>query len=259
MQALSASQLVELWDLSVDQRPTERALTVLSYGYPELGRERFAGMPLGQRDGHLLRLHQHNFGAALQCYAACPSCTTPLEFDLAIDELCQRDSAAAGREARLLPEEPESRGAGELSFGEYQLRFHVPTSADLLAVQGLASRQPDRALQQLLSRCLVSVEREGQQVSPDELSEAVIDALSGRMAELDPLSEVRLDLHCPECQSGWPLLLDVVTFFFKELDVRVQRLLAEVHVLAQAYGWSEAQVLSLSTRKRQLYLRLVRG
>ena len=41
-------------------------------------------------------------------------------------------------------------------------------------------------------------------------------------------------------------------------QVGFARLMAEVHLLAQAYGWSEAETLSLSRWRRRVYLGMVR-
>jgi hypothetical protein len=42
-----------------------------------------------------------------------------------------------------------------------------------------------------------------------------------------------------------------------ELQARATALLADVHVLASAYGWTEPQVLSLSPERRAAYLELI--
>ena len=41
------------------------------------------------------------------------------------------------------------------------------------------------------------------------------------------------------------------------LDVAAGRLMRDIHLLASAYGWTEAEVLSLSAWRRQAYLDMV--
>jgi hypothetical protein len=77
------------------------------------------------------------------------------------------------------------------------------------------------------------------------------------MAEQDPLAEVLLDLHCPECGHQWQMVFDIVSYFWSELSVRARRLLYDVHALAQAYGWRESDILSMSDTRRQFYLGMV--
>ena len=42
-----------------------------------------------------------------------------------------------------------------------------------------------------------------------------------------------------------------------ELATQAKRLLREVHFLARAYGWREADILAMSARRRQAYLEMV--
>lgn len=249
MHVLSAKEIVELWDLSAEQRVSERVLTLLAHGYPEKSREAFSHMPLGRRDAYLLRLHRINFGAALPCFATCPACGSPLQFDLLLDELCRRGPAPG-----------ESDDNRELAFrlADYHIGFRLLDSCDLRAVEELASGQPERAAQLLAQRCIRFATCAGQAVPSETLPAEVIEELSRQLLAGDPLSEISLDLRCPDCQHSWALVLDSAAFFSRELHLRAQRLLAEVHALAQAYGWSESVVLSLSPRKRQAYLQLVR-
>ena len=64
------------------------------------------------------------------------------------------------------------------------------------------------------------------------------------MAELDPLADVRLNLHCPDCAQEWEAGFDIVSFIWAELNAWARRLLGEVHELALTYGWSEAEILA---------------
>ncbi len=52
-------------------------------------------------------------------------------------------------------------------------------------------------------------------------------------------------------------MFDVVSFFWSEICVQAKRLLREVHTLARAYGWREADILNMSTARRQFYLEMV--
>ncbi len=81
--------------------------------------------------------------------------------------------------------------------------------------------------------------------------------LAAGLAEADPGAELLLELLCPACGHAWDEALDVASFFWAELDVQARRLLREVHVLARAYAWREADILALSPRRRRLYLEMV--
>ena len=96
-------------------------------------------------------------------------------------------------------------------------------------------------------------------VAVESLPENAIAALATSILERDPLSEVQIDLHCSECGQGWPMILDIVSLFWSEISAHAPRLVQEVHLLARAYGWREADILALSARRRQLYLEMVSG
>ena len=128
-------------------------------------------------------------------------------------------------------------------------RFRLPTSRDLAAVVG--ETDATRAAQSLLRRL--------QLTGGDVWSEAQIEAVGERLAEADPLAEIRLSFTCPRCEAGFEESLDLPSFVWSEMEARARRVLAEVHVLALAYGWSEAEILQLSPARREIYLDMVRA
>jgi len=77
------------------------------------------------------------------------------------------------------------------------------------------------------------------------------------MAAADPLAEIRLTFDCPVCGDAFEDDLDLPTFLWAEMAARAKRLLSEVHLLASAYGWSEAEILGLSPVRREFYLGMV--
>ncbi len=88
---------------------------------------------------------------------------------------------------------------------------------------------------------------------PEELAQQI----SERMGELDPQAEIVLQLQCPSCRHHFTTAFDSGEYFFRELSARQDRRYREVHQLAFAYHWSEADILSMSPRKRQRYLDLL--
>ncbi len=79
------------------------------------------------------------------------------------------------------------------------------------------------------------------------------------MALADPLAEIRIALRCPGCGNESAETLDIVSFLWGEIQARAKRLLWEVHAIASVYGWSEAQVLSLSATRRSHYVEMVQA
>jgi hypothetical protein len=155
---------------------------------------------------------------------------------------------------RATAEPDAGQEARELVTDDLTLQFRLPNSRDLAAI--LDCQDPAAARSLLMQRCVLRAERDGALVAGSELPAEVTTRLARRMAECDPQAEVLLDLRCPACDHAWQALFDIVTFFWAELAAQAKRLLREVHTLARAYGWHEADVLGMSARRRQFYLEM---
>ena len=79
---------------------------------------------------------------------------------------------------------------------------------------------------------------------------AVEDALEAA----DPNADFALDLRCELCGHSGIAQLDIGELLWDEVDARARALLADVHVLAHAYGWTEREILSLGDERRAAYL-----
>jgi hypothetical protein len=109
----------------------------------------------------------------------------------------------------------------------------------------------------LLERCLLSARAGAEERSLGQLPPEFVAAMVDEMERADPQADVRLNLRCPRCGRGWQPQFDITSFFWEELNAWAYRVLREVHTLASAYGWREADVLALSPWRRQVYLELV--
>ncbi|HKI06204.1 MAG TPA: phage baseplate protein, partial [Thermoanaerobaculia bacterium] len=186
----------------------------------------------------------------------CPACNERLEtaFDVAdIVADTVADTVADNCVPQDAWEEPLSLGVADL-----ELSFRLPNSLDLAALA--EDKDLDGARRRLLGRCLLTARNaEGQEVPLDRLPETALQAVSGRMAEADPQGDVELGLSCPACGHAWRAAFDIASFFWTEIDAWARVLLHEIHLLASAYGWREADILALSPWRRRAYLELIRG
>jgi hypothetical protein len=241
MRALTPERLLDVWERGQGHGPTVRALALLSVAEPEAAWEDLGALPLGERDRRLLALREETLGRAIDGVARCPACNEPLDVALDAREL------RSGAEPAPLPRRVSRDGV--------ELRFRPVNSHDLLAAERCAGVEEARRL--LAGRCLLEARRGDLPVAEADLSEEDLQALASGLAEADPGAELLLELRCPACGHAWDELLDPASFFWAELDVQARRLLREVHALASAYGWREADVLALSPRRRRLYLEMV--
>jgi len=155
---------------------------------------------------------------------------------------------------RVAAEPDAGEEVRELLMDGLALRFRLPNSLDLAALLGCQNPVAARSL--LVQRCVLQTSRDGVPVAGSELPAETITKLAQRMAECDPQAEVLLDLCCPACDHSWQAPFDIVAFFWAELAAQAKRLLSEVHALARAYGWREAEILGMSARRRQFYLEM---
>jgi hypothetical protein len=243
MRSLSAEQILQVWELGQCQHPIDRALTLLAVALPDQSREYLSSLSIGQRDALLLMLREQTLGAIMESFAPCPSCGEALEFSLNVTDL------------RLVEPSLMPPSVYELAIADYHLTVTLPNSRDLAAVVNCADLATAQV--KLVQRCIREASHEGTAIAPPILPDSVLQQLAEQMAEYDPQAELVIDLTCPVCRHNWRVLFDIVAFFWTELSVQAKRLLREVHTLAWSYGWREADILAMSSMRRQFYLDLV--
>jgi hypothetical protein len=232
--------LLRVWETSQSQSSAQQALLLLAAAHPEQSWDMLSQLSVGQRDSLLLTLRQQLFGNQLACVAECPQCQDRLEINLEVTDL-QAPSPPVASPLRL-------------AVAEYDILFRLPTGGDLVAI-AQTENDAEQAQQNLLHRCLLTVHHHGKPTTaplPNDLVDRLIEAI----ATQDPQADVQLDLSCPNCQHLWQLGFDIASFLQGELQVWAQRLFQDVHRLARAYGWSEADIVAMSPRRRQLYVEM---
>jgi hypothetical protein len=201
--------------------------------------EELWGLSIGQRDLRLFELRRRLFGPELGLVARCPSCHDALESTVGVDELC-----GGGTIPRA--------AAGTLTVDGQRLTFRVPTCLDV-ARAALAPSPRET----LLDACVTRVEGPtGSDVPVSALTDQARQALAHHLAELDPHADIEIDMSCPGCAHGWAESFDIASYLFREVQAWAHRALHDVHALARAYGWSEAETLRLSPLRRRIYLEL---
>lgn len=235
MRTPSERELLALWESGLTRHPIDRALLLCAWARPDVPGNELAHLPLGAVNEALLRLRRALFGPRLQAQVACERCGEALEIGLSVDELL-----------------PASQGTSQpptLQLDGFELR--LPDSADLASVAGMADALA--AADQLLERCCLPL-------SPDAVLTDEIRARTEAWLEAsDPMADLRLALNCEACGHGWTTALDPAYWLWDEVQRSVHHLLAQVHALARAYGWTEPQVLALSPQRRSIYLDMVQA
>jgi hypothetical protein len=241
MHALSAADLLLVWERGRTQGPLHQAIEILAVASPDRTREDLCHLTIGQRDAALLALRGATFGPRMSGVLVCPQCGARLELSILVSDVSVETA-----------DEPLEVIACEAAG--YALRLRPPSTADIAAS---LQAPPEQRGNSLFRRCLLSATHGGGPVQ--ELPNEVIDEAAKRICEADPQADVQLRVACSSCRHEWSVLFDIVPFFWNEIESRVSRLLGEVHALASVYGWSEKEILSLSPARRQFYLEATRA
>ncbi|HEY2737730.1 MAG TPA: hypothetical protein VGK45_04950 [Thermoanaerobaculia bacterium] len=240
MRSLTPADVFDLCDRGEGYGPSTRALLLLGAASPDASWDELAELPLGERDRRLLRLRAATLGPRLEAQARCPACKETAEVDLDTAELLDTGEAV-----------PEL----ELFRGDLRVRVRPVMSRDLLAVETCGAVEEVR--RRIAESCLLAAWRNEEPVAPADLAPWELDLVAEALASADSGAELLLDLSCPSCGQAWQELLDVAAFFWAELERRSSRVVLEIHLLARAYGWREADVLAVSPRRRRQYLELL--
>jgi len=239
MRALSASEIVRVWEWGQNKHPVDRAVMLLSLVQPELTAEQVAALTVGQRNTRLLTVRERTLGGQLDGFAQCPQCGEQLEFGVAIEAIRRPEPTAQ---------------EFVLASDAYTLHCRLPNSRDLAAL--VMADDAETARRRLIERCVQAVDHTGAPFPVEALPATLFADLADAVTEHDPQAAMFFALACPACGHEWSVLFDIVAFFWTELGDRAKRLLMDVHTLARAYGWCEAEILGMSALRRQFYLDL---
>ena len=237
MRAVSATELLDVWERAGCWPLPRRALALLAAALPELDAGELALLSIGRRDDLLLELRELLFGSDMTVVSACPACAVALESTLAVADL---------RGGGPVPAEAQT-----LLVDERRITLRAPTAGDLVDLPV----EPVAAQRALIARCVTEARSS---TDAPSFSEHAIDTIAQAMAAADPLAERELAFDCPACTNRWQAAFDVVRVLWREIDAWAQRILLDVHALARSYGWREADVLALSPTRRALYLEMCR-
>ena len=243
MHPLSAAVLLDVWERGQPLPPARQAMLLLAAACPEEAPDELLRLPVGRRDDRLLTLRAVTFGETLAGSVSCPDCRELLEFAMPADAV-RAPAPDVGTEAAVVVEE-----------GDYRVRLRLPTTDDLLVM--LTS---DAATgEDLLRRCLLDARLADVSVEAEQLPLSLVATSAEALEAADPQAHVTLALTCAVCGHRWAAPFDIVSFFWTEIDRWAQRTLRDVHSLASAYGWAEADILALSAGRRASYLSLIHG
>jgi len=238
MHALDDERILTAWERGSERPEPWRALALLEVALPERDAGGLAALPLAERNALLLRLRAITFGRRMEGFAVCPECGAQLEFALTTEDV--EGALHAAEEEAWLEQDTE-------------MRMRPVNTRDLAAAMNAGNEAEARAL--LLARTVTPQEMESFAEEPIQSAECS-DWLA-RFERINASSEIRCVLTCAACGRRPVLDLDIARFLWREVAVAARRLLAEIHRLARAYGWSEQAIMAMSATRRARYLEML--
>jgi hypothetical protein len=230
MGPISDSVLLELWERCAQEHPLDRALTLLGLTAGTASRGELAALPIAERDRRLFAVAAALFGPQITLISTCPECQAETELAFTVAQI-----EALGQSA--VPPVVEFRGQ--------LIGYRMPDSRDL--ARALATPDPETARRVLLGALL-------EDRTPDaEVLEALDAALTARAG----LEVLTLTHVCTSCGASHDSVFDILDYLWRRIAARARRALWDVHLLARAYGWSSAEILSLSPERRAAHIDMV--
>jgi hypothetical protein len=236
----AASLLINCWESASRSPARWRPLALVVPAAEGADVESMAGLPVGRLDSRLLDLRRRLFGEGMEALASCPACGQLVDLSFEVGDI----KAEPPADPRLFAENED-----------WSIRFRLPSSRDMHAAASCADAEAARRL--LIDRCVLGLTRRSEPHPVEDAPAELIAAMEDAMAAADPQADLRFKLACPACGADWESAIDPGSFVGAEVSSGARRLLGEIHRLAAAYGWSEAEILDLPSRRRQAYLDLV--
>lgn len=133
-----------------------------------------------------------------------------------------------------------------------RLLVRRPTGADQRAWSGETYGTEEEAAAAILRRLVAPAG-----APPNGLNASDLQYVSDELDMLDPLPAFQVTTVCPGCGATAMLQVDLEATLLMKLRGRQRALVAVVHRLAAAYGWTEEEVLAIPPHRREDYLSLV--
>lgn len=168
------------------------------------------------RDRLLAAIMRRELGERVTATIVCPACGAQLDLDFALGDLIAELDARAS-------------DAGDV---------RLPSGHD-----ELAAAASDDPLRVLVRAC-----------ATDEAAD--VGAVSAALEARAPIVDLDLDAVCADCARVTPVRFSIQQYLLGAVIAEARRRTTEVHQLAQGYGWSLGEILTLSRKRRRDYVAL---
>jgi hypothetical protein len=95
-------------------------------------------------------------------------------------------------------------------------------------------------------------------VRPADPPRRLLRRIENALDALAPSPATDLQGVCPECGENFELRFDPQSFSLREMREQAAFIYEDVHLIAQHYRWSEAEIMALPRRRRLRYAEFIR-
>ena len=240
MQAITTRELLNFWERNLNNTMIQRALDLLCCASPEMKPEVIAVLNIGERDARLMVLREWLFGSKFLNRSQCPVCSEQIEWETDINDIRMQ-----------WPKNDVAPRKYLLKKDGYSIRFRMPDSNDLAAV--IADAKPEKLFEKIVFDCKFR----SKTFAINQLPEKILEAIDNRIEEENPQADIIMNVRCPNCSHQWEMQFDIVSYLWDEINSWARRILQDIDSIAQAYGWSEQDILNMSPARRQIYSDIV--
>ena len=232
-------------DFAHDDRP--RLIDAVLRCCVEPPPERPDAATLDRRVRALLQIVRETQGDRLAWRARCANeeCGHEMELELSVSQLLSTREAA-----------------GSFSWSPQsgcELELRLPTGRDQIEWRKSAADAEEEDADLCMASALV-IRVDGEPPAPGwTLPPAWLRALDAAFREHDVLTAMEVEVSCPWCGQASVLEPDVEVLALSSLAAEQKRVLEEIHRLAAAYHWTEAEVLALPRLRRSFYIERIAG
>jgi hypothetical protein len=215
----------------------QRVATVRRLAPPVDASVDWDALPYADVDAALLAVRRHLQGDRLCAELRCAECGAWGDVVLSV-----RGYLADKRPRRVAAVTPSQDGW----LACKDALFRIPSTAAVLSALG-PGRPVAEAATILLRDCVAPGADAGPRPARSLARvSALLDRIAPRLAGL-------IQGICPQCGQlarGW---FDPGQFVLRELQARAGAVFEQIHLIASRYGWSEASILALPSRRRALF------
>ena len=199
----------------------------------------WATLTVTDLDALLLHLRQLVFGDLIQADMNCPSagCGARVDVVFRIGDYLKHHEPHNARGVEKANED------GWFRLRQTSVEFRLPTGADQIAVTGHA-----QAERELIRRC----------VRPSKTPARLLKRVETAMGALAPSLSDFVRGTCAECGATVDIFFDPQHFILRELRDQARFVYVDVHLIAERYHWTEADILALPRERRINYAETIR-